>query len=377
MIQILLCSALGTSGSGVLWGDTLYTPVAHSEYSAVRVPPSVSWPMNTQAANHKDNIADLALNVDENQNMAGISCGSCWAWSITSAIEARVSQQHGHEVSLSTQQLMDCTRGVEFGGNLGQLSNSGCDGGYTEATLQWLKMTKFSLCTADKYPYTGQDSTCATCLGKVEVRNFEVYPRLIKEPSGVYHTAQATEQRLEQMVTQGPTIAIISIPNVTAFASGDTGSTQCIAPNQNTNEQPPLHSLVVYGYTNTHWLVYNSYGNGWGPNGDGTAQILRGVDAYCIGSLKLARVSDVHFMEAGKTSEPTTAQVHLSVSHNYVLEHDKVHSHALHTHDDMEGGWWLLIIFVCPLLLIFCVNAWWTDPMADYRVRYNNLAHGC
>ena len=51
------------------------------------------------------------------------SCGACWAFAATAAIESQYSMTHNHaNISLSNQELVDCTRGYPYG-------TTGCLGG--------------------------------------------------------------------------------------------------------------------------------------------------------------------------------------------------------------------------------------------------------
>jgi cathepsin L len=56
-------------------------------------------------------------------------CGSCWAFSATGVMESE-SLMKGVSVSLSEQQLVDCSR------NYG---NQGCNGGFPALALKYVK----------------------------------------------------------------------------------------------------------------------------------------------------------------------------------------------------------------------------------------------
>lgn len=362
---LVIGAAAWFAQAGVRRGDDYYTPPRPMRMSAVHVPPAITWPMPSGQANHNTTMHDMVTNIDENQD-AGGGCGSCWAWSITTAVEARVAQQKGHIVSLSPQQLVDCTRNVAFGGNMGAMSNEGCAGGYTEATVEWMKMTRYGMCQSANYPYTGQDGSCTACTGHVRIDDFEVYPRYVQTSPGVYTQAAATEDSLAQMVSKGPTIALLSIANATSFSHGDTSDTTCTAVSG--SGEPPLHSVVVYGYTASEWLVYNSYGNAWGPHGDGTARIARGSNAYCIGSLKHLRISDVSMIETTQV-EPSSTVLNVHISQPV----------QDHTHASLDSDWGVAsVVFIGVLLLclapLACYPTGTTEhrQMQKHRRRYDN-----
>lgn len=170
------------------------------------------------------------------------SCGSCWSFSATGAMEGANFIKTGKLLSFSEQELVDCS--TSFG-------NMGCNGGLMDYAFEFA--VENGMCSEAEEPYKARDMKCEKC---DEVATFE---------AGCFDVPPNDEEALMRAVAQQPvSVAIEADNNVFMFYDGG------IIDDAGCGEKLD-HGVLAVGYGEEngkkYWIVKNSWSTSWGEDG--------------------------------------------------------------------------------------------------------------
>ncbi|XP_047051900.1 vignain-like [Lolium rigidum] len=189
------------------------------------------------------------------------SCGSCWAFAVTAALECLYTIKTGTSVDLSPQELVDC-------GGYGQF---GCRGGDPAAAFDNIKL-KLGISAWRDYPYVGKENwICYPVRYTMGIRNWDfVEPR--------------KERALKAAVAERPVVVALN-GNSTAFYNYRGGVFRGPCTTVLT------HAMLLVGYNTTvdgdpygepagvdFWILKNSWSTAWGEAG--YMRLLRGDEKH-------------------------------------------------------------------------------------------------
>lgn len=167
-------------------------------------------------------------------------CGSCWSFSSTGAIEGAWAITRGQLVSLSEQQLIDCSTAQ---------GNQGCNGGMMDYAFEYV-IQNGGITTEVAYPYTATGPNSCEAAGKPVAATISGYTDV---------PANSDAALMSAVAKQPVSVAIEADQAAFQFYSGGVMTAVCGTSLD--------HGVLVVGYTADAWIVKNSWGPDWGDNG--------------------------------------------------------------------------------------------------------------
>lgn len=173
-------------------------------------------------------------------------CGSCWAFSATGSLEGQHQLKTGQLVSLSEQNLVDCSDSY---------GNHGCQGGLMDNAFRYIEHNN-GIDTEASYPYLARNERCRFNPSNVGATD-----------TGYVDIARDDENALQEAsATIGPISVAIDAGHSSfqMYRRGVYYEPSCSSTRLD-------HGVLVVGYGTyngePYWLVKNSWGTEWGMEG--------------------------------------------------------------------------------------------------------------
>jgi len=166
-------------------------------------------------------------------------CGSCWAFSTVGSVEAwNAIENNTTPVEFSEQQLVDCA---------GSYGPQGCSGGWMYNAMDYFRDN--GICTESSYGYTARNGYCKA--NQCQKSSFTI--------SGHRMVARDSEEAMKEALSKQPVSVTVDASAFMSYSSGVIRNGTC--------GDSLDHGVLAVGYTDSYWIVKNSWGASWGEQG--------------------------------------------------------------------------------------------------------------
>ncbi|XP_066947853.1 digestive cysteine proteinase 2-like [Macrobrachium rosenbergii] len=184
------------------------------------------------------------------------ACGSCWSFSTTGTVEGANFIKTGKLISLSEQQLVDCSK-----------ENAGCNGGVVQWAIDYIKSAG-GITSEDSYPYEAVERSC----------RFD--PSSVVATVTGYRSIPYGDEKTQASALhdQGPVSVCVDAGHLSfqLYRSGVYYEPNCKPRSIN-------HGVLAVGYGTEsgtdYWIIKNSWGTGWGMSG--YMKLTRNQNNHC------------------------------------------------------------------------------------------------
>jgi hypothetical protein len=206
-------------------------------------------------------------------------CGSCWAFSATSAIESQLALVGGDEYSieLSPQQVTSCTPST------GTYGSDGCNGGFSEGAYEYVKSApgltnSFNIGYQQSLTETSTTVSCDTFKTQIDSMagaDAQLSGGYAQVSGYTYATPACTSgacdsqdlSKLAASLEETPVSICVNAGSWNDYTGGVMSSAQC--GSMAADEQD--HCVMATGFNTTastpYWIVRNSWASTWGEKG--------------------------------------------------------------------------------------------------------------
>ena len=222
-------------------GANIFADMTNTEFATSKMCGCMLKPTMTKPATP---IMDAALEAIDWREKGAVtpvknqaSCGSCWAFSATGALEGGNFVANGKLISVSEQQLVDCDP-----------KSDGCGGGLMTNAFEYVM--KKGICTEEDYPYHAKDEDCKDdkCTPAMQNKGYECVPA-------------DDGDALLAAISKAPVSVAVEADSAVfqMYKSGVLDSEAC---GTSLN-----HGVLAVGFAENYIIVKNSWGENWGDHG--------------------------------------------------------------------------------------------------------------